>query len=224
MGNRPSVQINELIDPRDEIGSAIVQATGAALSIFGTLALIESARVYGSLAIASVSLYGACLFLSFLCSALYHGVARPNLRKVLRTLDHSAIYLLIAGTYTPVALLLIGDTQGWLLAAIVWTLALTGVSLRVCRPNGTTKVRIALYLSLGWLVVIWGHPVVTKLGNAGFLLMVLGGGVYSVGVIFYRWKALSFNRTIWHLFVLFGSLCFYLVIRLHILPVLERLP
>jgi hemolysin III len=218
------VVITELIDKRDEIGSAIVQATGAALSIFGTLTLIEAARFHGGLAIASVSLYGACLFLSFLCSALYHGVASPNLRGVLRTFDHSAIYLLIAGTYTPVALLLIGEAQGWLLAVIVWTLALTGVALRIFRPNGMTKVRIALYLFLGWLVVIWGHPVVTKLGNAGLLLMALGGSVYSVGVIFYRWKTLNFNRTIWHLFVLFGSLCFYLVIRIHILPVLERLP
>ncbi len=215
--------ITELIDKRDEIGSAIVQSIGAALSIFGTLILVESARLYGSLAIASVSLYGACLFLSFLCSALYHGVASPNLRGVLRTLDHSAIYLLIAGTYTPVALLLIGDAQGWLLAVIVWALALTGVALRIFRPNGMTKVRIALYLFLGWLVVIWGHPVVTKLGNAGLLLMALGGSVYSVGVIFYRWKTLSFNRTIWHLFVLLGSICFFLMIGYHILPQVERI-
>jgi hemolysin III len=172
------------------------------------------------MAIASVAVYGATMVLAFLSSTLYHGIGTWHARaaRFLRTADHCTIYLLIAGTYTPIALLVLQDAVGWTLLITVWTLALAGVVLRIVWPGQLVKLRVGLYLILGWLVVAWAWPVVEGLGPTGTFLMAGGGLAYSLGVIFYRWHRLPFHGPIWHLFVVTGSACHFAAIALYVVP------
>lgn len=204
-----------------EIANTIIQGTGALLSILGLVVLIQLAVPEGGTrAVASVAVYGATMILAFLSSTLYHGIGSWHTRaaRALRTADHCTIYLLIAGTYTPIALLVLKDVLGWSLLITVWTLALAGIVLRIVWPRHLVKLRVGLYLILGWLVVAWGWPVVQGLGFTGTALMAGGGLAYSLGVIFYRWDRLPFNQPIWHLFVVLASACHYAAIAFYVVP------
>jgi len=204
-----------------EIANTVIQGTGALLSILGLIVLVHLAIPRGgAVAVASVAVYGGTLVLAFLSSTLYHGIGtwRARAAKVLRTADHCTIYLLIAGTYTPVALLVLRDALGLTLLVTVWTLALCGIVLRIAWPGQLVKLRVGLYLILGWLVVAWGWPVVRALDPAGTVLLAGGGLAYSVGVVFYRWHRLPFHQPIWHLFVVAGSACHFAAIALYVVP------
>lgn len=204
-----------------EIANTIIQGTGALLSILGLVVLIQLAVPEGGArAVTSVAVYGSTMILAFLSSTLYHGIGSWHARaaRLLRTADHCTIYLLIAGTYTPIALLVLKDALGWSLLITVWTLALAGVVLRIVWPRHLVKLRVGLYLILGWLVVAWGWPVVQGLGFTGTALMAAGGLAYSLGVIFYSWHRLPFNQPIWHLFVVLASACHFAAIALYVVP------
>ncbi|MDH5750588.1 MAG: hemolysin III family protein [Rhodospirillales bacterium] len=203
----------------EETASAAIQAVGTVISVFGLVVIIDLAIPYGALSVASVSVYGGTLVLAFLASALYHGVRHVQAKHILRTIDHCAIYLLIAGTYTPVALLLLGDHSGMALMATVWGLAVTGIILRIVSPRRLLKLQTGLYLVLGWLILAWSRPVFGSLGFSGTGLFAAGGLAYSSGVIFYLWNRLPFNQAVWHLFVITGSACFFAAIAFYILPV-----
>ena len=204
-----------------EIANTLIQGIGTLLSIGGLVVLVHLAAPQGgALAVASTAVYGGTLILAFLSSTLYHGIGtwHAKAKAALRTADHCTIYLLIAGTYTPIALLVLRDALGWALLATVWTLAASGVVLRIVWPHHLLKLRIGLYLILGWLVVAWGQPVVHGLGLMGTGLLALGGLAYSLGVIFYRWQRLPFHRPIWHLFVVAGSACHFAAIAFYVIP------
>lgn len=205
-----------------EIANTVIQGTGTLLSIAGLVVLVHLSVLHGgALAVTATAIYGATLILAFLSSTLYHGIGSWHARAgaVLRAADHCTIFLLIAGTYTPVALLVLGHGLGWSLLAVVWTLALAGIVLRIVWPKRLVKLRVGLYLVLGWLVVAWIWPVIQGLGLAGTGLLALGGLAYSLGVIFYRWRGLPFNRPIWHLFVVAGSACHFATIAFYVIPV-----
>lgn len=209
----------------EEIANTAIQATGTLFSVVGLVALVHLATLQGgTLPVASAAIYGATLVLAFLCSTLYHGVCisrrsrEAKIRRFLRTIDHCAIYLLIAGTYTPIALLVLGDRSGWLLAATVWGLALTGAVLRIVWSHRFLKLRIGLYIALGWLVLLWGKPVFDGIGSQGTNLLVAGGVAYTSGVAFYLWRGLPFNEAVWHMFVILGSACFFAAIALYTIP------
>lgn len=204
-----------------EIANTVIQGTGALFSALGLVVLLHLAIPEGgATAVASVTVYGATMILAFLSSTLYHGIGSWHDRAahVLRTADHCTIYLLIAGTYTPIALLVLQDALGWSLLITVWTLALTGIVLRIVWPRHLVKLRVGLYLILGWLVVAWGWPVIQGLGPTGTALMAGGGLAYTLGVIFYRWHRLPFHQPIWHLFVVLASACHYAAIAFYVVP------
>ncbi len=202
----------------EEFASTAIQAVGTVISVIGLVVIIDLAIPYGALPVASVAVYGGALVLAFLTSTLYHGIRHVQAKRILRTIDHCTIYLLIAGTYTPVALLVLGDHSGWALMTAVWVLALAGIVLRIVGSRHLLKLRIGLYLALGWLIIAWARPVFDGLGFSGTGFLVSGGLAYSSGVIFYLWQRLPFNQAVWHLFVITGSVCFFTAIAFYILP------
>jgi hemolysin III len=204
--------------PAEEIASIAIQALGTVISVIGLVVIIDLAIPYGTLPVASVAVYGGTLVLAFLVSTIYHRIRHVQAKRILRTIDHCAIYLLIAGTYTPVALLVLGDDSGWALMTAVWVLAFAGIVLRIAWPRHLTKLRVGLYLALGWLVIAWARPIYGGLGFSGTGFLAAGGLAYSIGVIFYLWQGLPFNKAVWHLFVFTGSACFFAAIAFYILP------
>jgi hemolysin III len=148
-----------------------------------------------------------------LCSALYHTVQRPSLRGLLQRLDHSAIYLKIAGTYTPFTLM---TGQGAMLLAGLWGAALTGLSLKMISPVRFRRVALALYLGMGWAGVLAGGALLGALPGPVIVLMIVGGALYTVGVVFFLWEGLRFHNTVWHFFVLAASLVFYAAVTVQV--------
>lgn len=164
-------------------------------------------------AIVGASVYGATLVLMILCSALYHFIRRPDWAWLLQRLDHSAIYLKIAGTYTPFTLM---TGQGAMLLAGLWGAALTGLSLKMVSPRRFRWLALTLYLGMGWGGVLAGGALIGALPTAVVILMAVGGVLYTVGVAFYLWDSLRFHNTIWHVFVLSASLVFYAAVTVQV--------
>lgn len=150
-------------------------------------------------------------------STLYHAIRIPSVKSILRQVDHSAIYILIAGTYTPVSLLGIKGVAGWVLFGMAWTIALFGIGLKIFYPQRFHKLSLALYALMGWMVVGAIEPLMSQLNTLTLSLLLSGGIVYTVGIIFYVWKNLYFSHTIWHFFVLGGSIFHFFVVLLLIL-------
>lgn len=203
----------------EEIANTVIQGTGTLLSVVGVVVLVHLAvEQGGALAVASVAVYGVTMVLAFLASTLYHGTWHARAKRFFQTADHCTIYALIAGTYTPVALLVLQGAWGWALTAIVWATALTGAVLKIVLSRRFSKLRVGLYIALGWLVVAWAKPIFEGLGPTGSALLVAGGVLYTVGVLFYRWQRLPFNRPIWHVFVIAASACHFGAIAFYALP------
>jgi len=195
--------------------NSISHLVGTVLALSGVAVLVSIAGA-GSEAIRIVtfSVYGLALFLLYLFSTLYHAL-RGRAKRVFRILDHHAIYLLIAGTYTPFSLVGIGGATGWWLFGAVWGLGLLGVTIDTLRHEGGGVLSVAIYLIMGWLIVFALDPIIAALPPLGFRLLVAGGIFYTVGVVFYaldeRWR---WGHAIWHLFVLAGSISHYFAILL----------
>jgi len=203
--------------PGEEIASSVVHGLGIVLSIAGLVVLSAYAAPGGARLLASVGVYGTTLVLLYTASTLYHSVPVERVKPLLRQLDHAAIFLLIAGTYTPFTLITLNGPWGWSLFAIVWMLALFGIAL-VVRGSERRGLLLSLYVGLGWIGLIAIGPLVQKL-PAGGLWLVFGGGVcYTLGVPFYLWNRLPFNHALWHLFVLGGSVLQFFSVLLYVLP------
>jgi hemolysin III len=186
---------------------------GAAAALAGTASLIVVAARQGDpWKIVSFSIYGATLFLLYLSSTLYHSLPSRG-KTVFRKLDHLAIYLLIAGTYTPFTLVTLRGPWGWSLFGIVWGLALLGIVLETVGPRGRRVLPLAIYLVMGWLIVMALKPLTAQLSPAGGGWLLVGGLFYTVGVLFYAFdKRVVHFHGIWHLFVIAGSLCHFVTI------------
>ena len=154
-------------------------------------------------------IFGLSLTTLFLGSTLYHGVENSTLQKIFRRLDHSAIFLLIAGTYTPVILISIRTIEGYSMLAIVWLLSIIGISQKIFWFGKWKKWTIIPYLIMGWMALILIKPMLVAIPLSAFILLLTGGIVYSVGALFYSWESLKYHHTIWHLFVLTGSSLHY---------------
>ncbi len=206
--------------PREEAANALTHGLAALLSVGGLVWMIlravrESADVT---MIASVSVFGAAMILLYTISTLYHAVWQPRVKAVLQVLDHSAIYLLIAGSYTPFCLKVLGGTLGTVLCAVVWTVALAGAILQPLLLKLSDKFNCALYLALGWCVVVALKPLIEALPLGGLWLLALGGAAYSVGVLFYLWEKLPFNHAVWHLFVVAGTALQFFSVLGYVIP------
>ncbi|GAA0777271.1 hemolysin III family protein [Roseibium denhamense] len=157
----------------------------------------------------SVLIYAACLMAMLVCSALYNMIAKDNKTGVLRRLDHAAIFLMIAGTYTPLTAVIIGGWTGGILLAIVWTGALTGAIVKLLNLQGLDRLTVPICLGLGWVVVFFIKPLFDNASAFGFWMIVAGGLLYTCGTVFYAWKNLKFQNAIWHAFVLAAAICHF---------------
>jgi hemolysin III len=204
----------------EEIASSITHGVGIVLAIAGLGVLTAFASVFGDAwHITSCSIFGATLIVLYTASTLYHSIQSPRSKAVLRVIDHSAVFLLIAGSYTPIALVNLRGPWGWSLFGVVWGLAVLGILSQVFFINRWKILSIVLYLAMGWVVVVAIRPLLASMAAGGLILLVSGGLSYTVGVIFYAWKKMPFNHAVWHLFVLAGSILHYFSILFYVIPV-----
>ena len=200
----------------DIIANSVTHGVGAALAVAGAVALVASAIGGSAWQVASCSVFGGTLVLVYVCSTLYHSLVRTRARHVLRIIDHSAIYLLIAGTYTPFVLMPLHGKLGWLLFAIVWSLATLGILFKSFAVDRFAIASVVVYLGMGWLVVFAMRPLPYALTWHGILWIGLGGFFYTAGIVFYALYRLSYFHAFWHLFVLAGSTCHYFAVLFYV--------
>ena len=204
----------------EEIWNGITHGIGTGLAIAGLATLVVLASIYGnSLHLISFSIYGGSLVLLYLASMLYHSIQVPKVKQILRVFDHAAIYLLIAGTYTPFLLVNLRGRVGYTLLAIVWGIALVGIIFRSIFVGRFEVLTTIGYVAMGWLMVVAYEDFIAAVAPGGIALIVAGGIMYTTGIIFYAWKKIPYNHAIWHLFVIGGSVFHYFAIVYHVLPV-----
>lgn len=189
--------------------NSITHLVGAVLSVCGLAALVTMGAVEGdAYKVVSFSVYGAMLCVLYAVSTLYHSVRRPLLKAVLQKCDHSAIYLLIAGSYTPFTLVTLRGPWGWSLFGVSWGLAALGIAQELTLGRRTRSVSMLLYVSMGWLALVAFRPLIHALPTAGTAWLIAGGLIYSAGIYFFiNDERIRHGHGIWHLFVLGGSLC-----------------
>jgi hemolysin III len=203
----------------EEIANAITHGIGLLLSIAGFVVLLVLAALRGTAwHIVACSIYGATLICLYTASTLYHAVISPRVKRALRIFDHSAIYLLIAGTYTPFLLVSLRGPWGWSLFGVIWGLALAGVLFKFWFVERFAILSTAVYIAMGWLVVIAAKPVITHLPLTAIIWLLAGGLAYTGGVIFFAAKRIPYSHAIWHLFVLAGSICHYFAVLSTVIP------
>jgi hemolysin III len=203
----------------EEIAHAVTHGLGILLSIGGLAVLVAFSALYGDAwHITSTSIYGTTLILLYTASTLYHGLPHAKAKQVLQRLDHAAIFLLIAGTYTPFTLVNLRGGWGWTLFGLVWGIAIAGMVLELACKKRYKRLSITLYLGLGWLVLIAIKPMLTSVDTGGLILLLAGGLCYSGGVIFYVWKKLTYHHAVWHLFVLAGSVLHFFSVLFYVVP------
>jgi len=197
--------------------NSISHLVGAALALAGLVVLVVFASLQGDLwKIVSFSVYGASLFLLYTISTLYHSL-RGRAKKVFMKLDHIAIYLLIAGTYTPLTLVTLRGFWGWTLFCIIWGLAVVGIIVDSLHKKGSRAIQMAIYLLMGWLILVAMYPLIEALPRTALVLLVLGGIFYTSGITFYILdERMKHAHGIWHLFVLAGSVSHYLAVLLYV--------
>ncbi|TXL76765.1 hemolysin III family protein [Vineibacter terrae] len=197
----------------ERLADSIIHVIGVASGLIGCVVLAVLALPSTGYRLAvSIGLYGSGLMSMLSCSALYNMARDGSFKRVLRRLDHSAIFVMIAGTYTPFALHVIGGPWGIGLLAFVWTVALAGVMMKLCWPHRFERLSVVVYLVLGWSVVVAIEPLLAGISTAGFVLLIVGGGLYSLGMVFHLWSRLPFQNAIWHGFVLAAASCHYAAI------------
>lgn len=203
----------------EELANTITHGIGLALSIAGFVVLLVLAALRGSPRhIVSCAIYGATLVCLYAASTLYHGIPSPRRKRALRVFDHCAIYLFIAGTYTPFLLVNLRGGWGWSLLGIVWGLAMAGIVFKFRFVDHFPFLSTVVYLLMGWLAVIALKPLLASVPASGLLWLLAGGMLYTLGVVFYAWKRLPYNHLIWHLFVLAGSTCHYFAVLYSVIP------
>jgi len=197
----------------EEIANSITHGIGAALSVVGLILLVVLAVIYGDIwRVVSFSIYGSSLIMLYLASTLYHSLPQPKVKRILRKFDHAAIYILIAGTYTPFLLVSLRGSIGWTFFALVWGMAAAGILWKMFFLGKLEVLATIIYILMGWMCVFAFKDMLAYVPPLGITMLVTGGVVYTLGVIFYAWEKLPYNHAIWHLFVLGGSICHYAAI------------
>jgi hemolysin III len=203
----------------EEIFNSIIHGTGILISLVGLVLLIVFSSLYGKAShIISCTIFGITLVLLYTASTLYHSFREPQIKHVFRIIDHSCIYALIAGTYTPFMLVAVRGALGWTMFAIVWSLTLLGILFKVFFIHRFKILSTLAYILMGWLVVFAIKPIFQTLPGSAIVWLISGGLAYTGGTIFYAWKRLPFNHAIWHLFVLTGSICHFFAVFFYVVP------
>lgn len=204
----------------EEIFNAVSHGVGAGLALIGYGYMLALSVHFGDIwSIVSVTIYCATLFIMFLSSTCYHALAYPSAKRILRVLDHCAIYLLIAGTYTPYTLINLRGPLGWTIFFIIWTMAIIGIVLNAVDLKKYAKISVLCYVLMGWAVIFALKPLLATLAVQGALMLAIGGVFYTVGVIFYVIRKVPYFHSVWHLFVLAGAITHFYSILLYVLPV-----
>ncbi len=205
----------------EEIANAVTHGVAALMSIAGLAILVGFAVAYSGspTVITAVSVFGASMIFLYVASTLYHAIPNPKAKQILQRLDHSMIFVLIAGSYTPFCLVTLKGVTGIGLCIAVWSIAIVGIALQGVLIKQSKWLNSLLYLTMGWLVLLVIEPLIESLPNTGLWLLTAGGLSYSLGVIFYIWKTLPYSHAIWHLFVFAGTVLQFLAVLLYVIPV-----
>lgn len=214
--NTPTLTLRQ---KREELASALTHGLGATAALAAGAVLITLAALFGNgWQLAASIVFGVSLLLLYLASTLYHAVNHPVAKGRLKVFDHCAIYLLIAGTYTPFTLIGLRGTLGWWLFGIIWTLALAGVVFKLFYTGRFRGVSTAIYVAMGWLVVIAIGPVAAALDTWTLSWLIAGGLFYTLGTVFYMRDSIPYAHAIWHLFCIGGSICHYVAVLAQVVP------
>jgi hemolysin III len=213
---------DKLYTAGEEVAHALTHGLGVVLAIAGLTVMVARATLYGNTwHIVGAAIFGTTLVLMYTASTLYHSIPAaqlPNTKRILRIVDHSSIYLLIAGSYTPFTLVTLSGPWGWGLFVWTWGLALAGVVFKIFATGRFEKLSLAIYLGMGWCALVAVKPLLRSLETGGLLLMLAGGLAYTGGVVFYVWEKLRYHHAIWHGFVLAGSVLQYFAVLFYVIP------
>jgi hemolysin III len=203
----------------EEIANSTTHGLGAALAAVGLVVLVVMAATRGTARhVVGCSVFGGTLLAMYIASTLYHAIPHARAKGVLQLLDHAAIYLVIAGTYTPFMLVSVRGVWGSSLLAAVWTAAVAGIVLRAALGRRAHVFRVLLYIVMGWVGVVVFGQLLASVGGTGLALIAGGGVVYTAGVAFYSWRGLPYHHAIWHLFVLAASVLHFLAVLWYVIP------
>ncbi len=203
----------------EEIFNAVTHGIGVIVAVVGLVVMILKACRYGeALHVVSVTIFGSSMVILYLASTLYHSITNKGIKAALKVIDHSSIFLLIAGTYTPFTLITLRGPWGWSIFGAVWGFALLGIIVEVLRIKKGKVFSLVLYLLMGWIVVVAIVPLVKTLPGKGLFWLISGGLAYTLGVVFYVMKQHSYTHGVWHLFVLMGTISHFVAIYLYVLP------
>ena len=217
MGRRETAPSPRVV-VREEVANSVTHGLGLLASIVGAVVLVSLAAQQGEgWHVASAAVYGATLVALYAASTLYHVFKGTRARDVLRLLDHCAIYLLIAGTYTPITLVSLRGGWGWALFGTVWALAVAGIFFKVFATGRFGYLSTVAYVLMGWICVLALKPILLLLSPGAIALLLAGGVSYTLGTVFYAWERIPYSHAVWHLFVIAGSVCHYLAIALYVL-------
>ena len=190
----------------EEIFSSVSHGVGACLSIAGTVVLLVFSVIYGNtLAVVSSAIYGASLIILYTMSTLYHSFTNERVKHFFQIMDHNTIFLLIAGTYTPITLYILGGVTGWILFSVVWVASIIGITLNSINMEKAKIPSLICYIATGWVIIFAIKPLIAKVPFISALFLVLGGVIYTVGVVFYVIKKVKYFHPIWHIFTVLGS-------------------
>jgi len=203
----------------EELANSITHGIGLLLATAGMVVLVVLASLRGTARhIVTCSIYGSTLVFMYAASTIYHSVRGPRVKHVLRIIDHSAIYLLIAGTYTPFTLVQLGGGWGWTLFGLVWGLTVVGIAWKAIFIRRFAIVGVVIYILMGWMVVIAAKPLLERVPPGAIAWLFAGGIAYTGGIIFFASKRIPHHHAIWHVFVLIGSVCHYIAVLLYVVP------
>ena len=203
----------------EEIAHAITHGLGALGSLAGLVVLVVLAARHGSISLLiGVTVFGTTMVVLYTASTFYHALKAGRAKQVFELLDHGAIYLLIAGTYTPFCLVSLGGRWGWILFGLAWGLAILGIVYEVVLKRPWKRLSLVFYLALGWLILIAIKPLLAALPAAGLKLLLLGGVAYSGGALFYAWPGFPYHHALWHLCVLAGTALHFVCVLRFVIP------
>lgn len=202
----------------EEIFSSVSHGVGACLSIAGTVVLLVFSVIYGNaMAVVSSAIYGASLIILYTMSTLYHSFTNEKLKHFFQIMDHNTIFLLIAGTYTPITLYILGGVTGWILFSVVWVASIIGITLNSINMEKAKLPSLICYIATGWVIIFAIKPLIAKVPFISALFLVVGGVIYTVGVVFYVIKKVKYFHPIWHIFTVLGSTFHYFSILIAII-------
>ncbi len=209
---------NSTYPAAEERINIISHALGLLLSAIATVLMVTKAALYGpAVEIVSAAVFGASLITLYASSTIYHSAKVGTLRKALRTVDHAAIYVLIAGTYTPLALVALEGWVGWSIFGVTWAMALTGISLKLFFTGRFDILSTTMYVFMGWVIVFAIKPLIANLPHAGLMWLFAGGVSYTVGALFYSIRKMPYGHATFHVFVLLGSICHFVTVYFFVL-------